>query len=87
MPRRIITIASAPGWSARFTSEDTPWEEAKVVTLALWALVEGDGSEREIVGIVQQGADEALPVGKLTFADEVEGFDGYAHAGVRTQPV
>ncbi len=82
MARRILTIASAPGWSARFRAEDQ-FEDERLVTLAVWALVESDGEEPQIVGLVQRSTS----VGALGFADEVDGFDGYSFQGLGTKPV
>jgi len=80
--RRILTITAAPGWSARFRTPDD-YDEERVVTLAVWALVETDGGDPEIVGLVQRSTG----VGALGFADEVDGFDGYSFQGLGTKPV
>lgn len=87
MPRRMISIASAPGWKARYLAESLG-EGPRVVTLVSWALVEdSDGTtETEIVGIVQRSATPEAPNGRLGFADEVEGFDGYTFTGLVTRP-
>jgi hypothetical protein len=82
MARRILSIASAPGWKARFASDDEP--EA-VVTLVAWALVEKADGETEIVGVVQRGARYDAPHGSLALADEVDGFSGYAFTGLTTR--
>jgi hypothetical protein len=84
--RRILSITSAPGWAARFNTPDE-YESERIVTLAVWALVESDGAEPEIVGLVQRSADIDAPTGRLGFADEVEGFDGYSFQGLGTKPI
>ena len=78
----MTSLASAPGWKARFFSDD---EEAgvRLVTLASWALVEDDDGETEIVGVVQRSATAAG--GRLGLADEVDGFDGYTFTGLATR--
>jgi len=82
--RRITSIASAPGWKARFLAD---WEvEPRVVTLVSWALVEDDKGATEIVGIVQRSPTEEEPAGRLEFADEVENFQGYTFTGLSTRP-
>jgi hypothetical protein len=83
MPRRMVSIASAPGWKARFLADDEPGE-SRVVTLVSWALVEGTGDTTEIVGVVQRAATAEKPNGWLGFADEVEGFQGYTFTGPAT---
>ena len=70
----MSSIASAPGWKARFA-------DGRVVTLVCWALVE-DG---QIVGVIQRAANEELPHGWLGFADDVDGFDGYVFTGLATR--
>lgn len=84
MARRIVSIASAPGWKARFVTEDEA-EQFQVVTLVSWALVEGSDGGNTIVGIVQRPATVEAPHGSLGFADEVEGFEGYAFTGLATR--
>ena len=84
MPRRILSIASAPGWKARFLDEDEV-EGFRAVTLVSWALVEGSGGSNEIVGVVQRAPTPEAPQGTLGFADEVEGFRGYAFTGLATR--
>jgi hypothetical protein len=84
MARRILSIASAPGWKARFTTDDYG-EPDSVVTLAVWALVEKADGEPEIVGVVQRGASPELPQGSLALADEVDGFGGYTFTGLATR--
>ena len=79
MPRRVVSIASAPGWKARFLPEGET--EPFRVTLASWAVVEDDDGTTEIVGVVQRSATPEAPNGRLGFADEVEGFQGYVFAG------
>jgi hypothetical protein len=80
MPRRMVSIASAPGWKARFLAPDEPGE-SRVVTLVSWALVEDLDAPTEVVGIVQRAPTTEKPNGWLGFADEVEGFQGYAFTG------
>jgi hypothetical protein len=84
VPRRAISIAAAPGWKARLVDEKEP-EGARIVTLVAWALVEGAGKETEIVGVVQRSPTAESPRGRLAFADEVEGFDGYVFTGLATR--
>jgi hypothetical protein len=55
------------------------------VTLVSWALVEDDDGTTEIVGVVQRAATEETPNGRLGFADEVEGFQGYVFTGLATR--
>jgi len=81
MPRRMVSIASAPGWKARFAAEDE-LGESRVVTLVSWALVENTDDTTEVVGIVQRAATMEKPNGWLGFADEVEGFQGYTFTGL-----
>lgn len=81
----MISIASAPGWKARFLAEDMG-EGPRVVTLVSWALVEGSDGGTEIVGVVQRTPTPEMPSGTLGFADEVEGFDGYTFTGLTTRP-
>jgi hypothetical protein len=83
--RRISSIASAPGWKARF-QVDADEEELRTVTLVSWALVEDATGQTEIVGIIQRPATLEDPQGSFGFADEVEGFRGYAFTGLATQP-
>jgi hypothetical protein len=78
--RTIVSIASAPGWAARFVDE----EGEKMVTLLAWALVE-DGANRSLVGFVQRPTTSKGP-GWVVFADEVEGFDGYTPGPLPTRP-
>jgi len=80
MARKTTSIASAPGWKARFA--DT--SGSRVVTLVSWALVE-DGGATEIVGVIQRAANEESPNGWLGFADDVEGFQGYVFTGLATR--
>jgi hypothetical protein len=77
MARTMLSIASAPGWKARFA-------DGRVVTLVSWALVESGGAN-EIVGVIQRAANEELPHGWLGFADDVDGFDGYVFTGLATR--
>jgi hypothetical protein len=80
----MVSIASAPGWKARFLDEDEV-EGFRVVTLVSWALVEDSDSTTEIVGVIQRAATAEAPHGSLGFADEVEGFQGYAFTGLATR--
>ena len=83
MARRITSIASAPGWKARYLAD---WEvEPRVVTLVSWALVEDDAGATEIVGVVQRSGTEEEPAGTLALADEVENFQGYTFTGLATR--
>ena len=79
----MVSIASAPGWKARFVADDDAGE-SRVVTLVSWALVEGTGDTTEVVGIVQRAATTEKPNGWLGFADEVDGFQGYTFTGPST---
>jgi hypothetical protein len=79
----MVSIASAPGWKARFLTEDE-LEGFRVVTLVSWALVEASGGSTEIVGVVQRAATTEAPLGWLGLADEVEGFQGYVFTGLAT---
>jgi hypothetical protein len=79
----MVSIASAPGWKARFAAEDE-LGESRVVTLVSWALVEDTDNSTEVVGIVQRAATTERPNGWLGFADEVEGFQGYTFTGLPT---
>lgn len=80
MPRNVIAIAAAPGWAARYATD----EGEKVVTLLAWALVK-DAGEQRLVGYVQRPASAEHPAGEVVLADEVEGFDGYTVGALRTQ--
>jgi hypothetical protein len=84
MDRRISSIASAPGWKARF-QVDPDIDEPRTVTLVSWALVEEPTGETEIVGVIQRPPTPESPQGSFGFADEVEGFRGYAFTGLATQ--
>ena len=79
----MVSIASAPGWKARVLAEGEA--EPFRVTLVSWALVEDDGGTTEIVGVVQRAATEEAPNGRLGFADEVDGFQGYVFTGLATR--
>jgi hypothetical protein len=79
--RRMTSIASAPGWKARFLAENE-LSESRMVALVSWALVEDSGGAVEVVGVVQRAATTEKPTGWLGFADEVEGFQGYAFTGL-----
>jgi hypothetical protein len=76
----MTSIASAPGWKARFSDSSG----SRVVTLVSWALVE-DGGATEIVGVIQRAANEESPNGWLGFADDVDGFQGYVFTGLATR--
>jgi hypothetical protein len=76
----MTSIASAPGWKARFVDSSG----SRVVTLVSWALVE-DAGATEIVGVIQRAANEESPTGWLGFADDVEGFQGYVFTGLATR--
>jgi hypothetical protein len=81
--RKILSITAAPGWSAKAADPDSG--EEQFVTLAVWALVERDG-EREVVGLVQRGANDDVAPGGFAFADEaINGFSGYTFQGLRTR--
>jgi hypothetical protein len=79
--RRILSIAAAPGWSARI---DDPEFGVSPVVLVVWALVE-DGEATTIVGVVQSRPTPENPFG-LEFADEMPGFAGYIFTGLTTKP-
>jgi hypothetical protein len=81
----MSSIASAPGWKARFLAEDEI-DGIRLVTLVAWALVEAADGMTEIVGVVQRGATGEVPHGSLEYADEVAGFQGYTFTGLVTQP-
>jgi hypothetical protein len=78
--RKITSIASAPGWKARFADSSG----SRVVTLISWALVE-DAGKTEVVGVIQRAANEESPNGWLGLADDVEGFQGYVFTGLATR--
>jgi hypothetical protein len=80
----MVGIAAAPGWKARFADEIEP-DGFRVVTLAVWALVENDDGKTEVVGVVQRSATLTEPHGSLVLADEVDGLDGYAFTGLATR--
>lgn len=84
MPRQIVSIASAPGWKARFLDDGEP-EGVRVVTLASWALVKDEDDNTEIVGVVQRSPTADAPHGRLGFADEVDGFQDYTFTGLATR--
>lgn len=84
--RRIISIASAPGWGALFEQTDDPISEAELVTLAAWALVEDGGGQTQLVGLVQKPQRDDSPAGTFGFADETDGFVGYSNQGLKTKP-
>ena len=85
MARRILSIASAPGWSARYARPE-PSEGPQIVTLLCWALVSGsESSEAEVVGVIQRAPTSPASPGAITLADEGEGFAGYAFTGLATK--
>ena len=84
MARRLTSIASAPGWKARYLADDEI-DGVRVVTLVSWALVEDEDGETEIVGVVQRSPTDEAPHGRLQLADEVDGFDGYTFTGLATR--
>ena len=84
MARRITSIASAPGWKARYLADHEV--EARAVTLVTWALVEGSDGSSEIVGVVQRPPTDEQPAGRLQLADEVDDFQGYTFTGLATRP-
>jgi len=84
--RRIVTIASAPGWGALFEEADNPLEESRLVTLAAWAVVEEADGQTRLVGLVQKPYGDDSPPGIFGFADETEGFVGYSNQGLKTKP-
>ncbi len=84
--RRIVSIASAPGWGALFEQSDDPLSEPRLVTLAAWALVEDVDGQARVVGLVQKPRRDDTAPGTLAFADETEGFAGYSNEGLKTKP-
>lgn len=76
----MTSLASAPGWKARFLAEDEHGEP-RVVALVSWALVEDTDGAVEVVGVVQRAATTEKPTGWLGLADEVDGFQGYTFTG------
>jgi hypothetical protein len=84
VPRRIVSIAAAPGWKARVRDDHEP-DGFRVVTLVTWAAVEGEDGATEVVGLVQRAGTPEAPHGRLGFADEVPGFEGYAFTGLVTR--
>jgi hypothetical protein len=80
----MLSLASAPGWCARFEAEE-PFEEERTVMLVSWALVEEADTTTAIVGVVQRQATEESPVAPLELADEVAGFQGYTFTGLATK--
>jgi hypothetical protein len=85
VPRRIVTISSAPGWAAELDVDEGG--AGRRVTLAGWALVEDEElGAREVVGLVLLPRSDSDPTGRVGLVDEVPGFGGYAFAGVRTRP-
>lgn len=81
MARTLISLASAPGWNARFADE----YDVRAVALAAWAVVEEEDGARAIVGIVQRLGTAETPHGSLQPADEVAGFQGYTFTGLLTR--
>jgi hypothetical protein len=84
MPRKIISISAATGWSAEIRA-DEPDEPDRRVTSVGWALVEGDG-ERDVVGLILHPRSPEAPTGRVGLVDEVPTFIGYAFGGIRMQP-
>jgi hypothetical protein len=85
MARTIVSIAAAPGWSAKAPDPETFGEE-QFFTLAAWALVEDDDGTREVVGLVQRGSSNDVAPGSFAFADDaIDGFSGYSFQGLRTR--
>jgi hypothetical protein len=84
--RRIISVAAAPGWGALFEETDSPFMEPRLVTLAVWALVEEADGRTQLVGLVQKSTIDEGPPGAFAFADETEGFLGYSNQGLKTKP-
>jgi hypothetical protein len=82
----MLSIASAPGWCARFEGED-PYSEARIVMLVSWALVEEPDATTSVVGVVQRQPAEEAPAGELGLADEVTGFIGYTFTGLATKDI
>jgi hypothetical protein len=80
----MLSLASAPGWCARFEAEE-PFEEERTVMLVSWALVEEADTTTAIVGVVKRQATEESPVAPLELADEVAGFQGYTFTGLATK--
>jgi hypothetical protein len=84
--RRIVSIASAPGWGALFEDDDELVGETQLVTLAAWALVEDGDGQTQLVGLVQKPKRDDSPAGAFGFADETNGFAGYSNQGLKTKP-
>jgi len=84
--RRIVSIASAPGWGALFEQPDDPLGEPRLVTLAAWALVEKADGQTRLVGLVQKPSGDDSSPGAFGLADETEGFAGYSNRGLKTRP-
>lgn len=84
MHRPIVSIASSPGWKARFLRDAEP-DGVQVVTLIAWALVEDSEGKTEVVGLIQRSPTGEAPHGWLGLADEVEGFQGYTFTGLATR--
>jgi hypothetical protein len=83
MAPTILSISAAPGSRAKAFDQDDG--EEQFFTLVAWALVEKDG-EREIVGLVQRGANDDVAPGGFAFADEaINGFSGYSFQGLKTR--
>ena len=84
MARRTLSIASSPGWKARFSDPGEP-EGFRIVTLLAWALVEDEDGSTEIVGVIQRRPD-AESDARTALVDEIERFDGYVFTGLTTRP-
>jgi hypothetical protein len=85
--RRIVTVTSAPGWSALFErgADHDSLGELRLVTLAAWALVDEGNSGPRLVGLVQRPVEGDEPAGSFAFADEHDGFAGYSNQGLKTK--
>ena len=80
----MLSVASAPGWCARFQIAEL-YEDERTVMLVCWAVIEDDDKTTSIVGVVQRPAEEGSPAGQLGLADEVPGFQGYTFTGLATK--
>jgi hypothetical protein len=84
MARRMLSVASAPGWCARFEADEAHGEE-RTVMLVAWAVVEEADATTSIVGVVQRQSTPGSPPGLLGLVDEVDGFQGYTFTGLATK--
>jgi len=78
VPDRILSITSAPGWSARIAEGHAEY----TVTLLVWGLIQADDGSTQVVGLVQRTPTDEIPPGTLRRADEIEGFAGYKYKGL-----